>query len=123
MTTPNDHLPSRRFLRHGMLPQLVAFEAVVRLGSATRAAEVLCLAQSTVSGHLRKLSEALGVRLFLLQGKQLVPTDAAQALIHTAEEVFAALGRCELTLVDLREDPHTSDRPALDLHLRSTAHR
>ena len=29
--------PSRRYLRHGMLPQLAAFEAVVRLGSCTRA--------------------------------------------------------------------------------------
>ena len=29
----------RRYLRHGMLPQLAVFEAVVRLGSFTRAAE------------------------------------------------------------------------------------
>lgn len=96
---------SRRYLRHGMLPQLVGLDAVVRLGSVTRAGEALCMAQSTVSGHLRKLGEALGVRLFTMQGKQLVPTDAAQSLLTAAHEVFAALERCERELVDLRGDP------------------
>ncbi len=90
--------PSRRFLRHGMLPQLVAFDAVMRLGCATRAAESLCIAQPTLSGHLRKLSDALGVRLFSLQGKRLVPTDEARVLHQTAHQVFAALGECELSL-------------------------
>ena len=102
MTTPLSAFPCRRYLRHGMFPQLVVFEAVVRLGSATRAAETLCMAQPTVSGHLRKLSEALGVRLFTMHGKHLVPTDAATALLHAAREVFATLERCERVLVNLR---------------------
>jgi len=89
-------------MRHGLLPQLAAFEAVVRLGSAARAAESLCIAQSTLSGHLRKLSDALGLRLFELQGKQLVPTLAARALIVGVDEVFDALTRCEQTLAPLR---------------------
>lgn len=93
----------RRFLRHGLLPQLAAFEAVVRLGSASRAAEALCIAPSTLSGHLGKLSDALGVRLFELQGKQLVPTPAALPLLAAADEVFAAFARCEQALVPLRE--------------------
>jgi DNA-binding transcriptional LysR family regulator len=108
MTTPQIPLPSRRYLRNGMLPQLAAFEAVVRLGSATRAAEALCVAQPTLSGQLRKLSEALGVRLFALQGKRLVPTDAALVLLQTAHEVFAALDRCEPALAGLR----SRDTPA-----------
>ena len=90
--------PSRRYLRHGMLPQLAAFEAVVRLGSATRAAEALCIAQPTLSGQLRKLSEALGVRLFDLRGKRLVPTEAAQTLLQAVGEVFATLERCERSM-------------------------
>jgi DNA-binding transcriptional LysR family regulator len=85
-----------------MLPQLAAFEAVIRLGSATRAAEALCMAQPTLSGHLRKLSDALGVRLFELQGKRLVPTDAARVLLTGARDAFAALERCEQALSDLR---------------------
>jgi len=92
----------RRYIRHGMLPQLAAFEAVVRLGSATRAAEALCMAQPTLSGHLRKLSEALGVRLFELRGKRLVPTDAARVLLATTQDAFAAFDRCEVALAGLR---------------------
>jgi DNA-binding transcriptional LysR family regulator len=102
MTSPQRSAAPRRYMRHGLLPQLAAFEAVVRLGSAARAAESLCIAQSTLSGHLRKLSEALGVRLFELQGKQLVPTLAARVLIIGVDEVFDALTRCERALVPLR---------------------
>ena len=93
---------SRRFLRHGMLLQLAAFEGVMRLGSVTRAAQALCMAQPTLSGHLRKLSEALGVRLFEMRGKRLVPTEAALVLVQSAREVFTALERCEQVLGVLR---------------------
>ncbi|MBC7481144.1 MAG: LysR family transcriptional regulator [Rhizobacter sp.] len=102
MTTAPIPWHSRRYQRHGMLPQLVAFEAVVRLGSVTRAADALYMAQPTVSGHLRKLAEALGVRLFVMRGKHLVPTDAALALLTAANEVFDALDRCEQVLATLR---------------------
>jgi DNA-binding transcriptional ArsR family regulator len=98
MTTPLAFIPLRRYLRHGTLPQLAAFEAVVRLGSATRAAQALCVAQPTISGHLKKLGDALGVRLFELQGKRLVPTEAAVALLVATHEVSAALARCEVAL-------------------------
>lgn len=116
MTTTARPHPSRRYLRHGMLPQLAAFEAVVRLGSATRAAEALCSAQPTVSGHLRKLAEALGVRLFELQGKHLAPTAAALPVLQAVRDVFAALERCERELADLRNaagDP-TGSTPLLE---------
>src|SRR6185295_5701432 len=64
MTNPPGSPPLRRYFRHGTLPQLAAFEATVRLGSASRAAQALCIAQPTISGHLRKLGEALDVSLF-----------------------------------------------------------
>jgi len=104
MSPPLTPLPLRRYMRHGTLPQLAAFEAVVRLGSATRAAQALCIAQPTISGHLRKLGDALGVRLFELHGKRLVPTAAALALLQATHEVSAALARCEQTLGAYRED-------------------
>ena len=98
----------RRYLRHGMLPQLAAFEAVVRLGNATHAAETLCMAQPTLCGHLRKLGEALGVQLFERKGKRLVPTDAALALLHTTREVMAAFDRCEQLLAAYRPEERSA---------------
>ncbi len=98
MSTPLTCIPLRRYLRHGTLPQLAAFEAVVRLGSATRAADALCVAQPTISGHLKKLGATLGVRLFDLRGKRLVPTAAALTLLEATREVSAAFARCEEAL-------------------------
>jgi len=92
----------RRYVRHGTLPQLAALEATVRLGSASRAADALCVAQPTISGHLRKLGDSLGVRLFELRGKRLVPTAAALALLEATDEVSAVLTRCEQTLCAFR---------------------
>ena len=112
-TTPPSRVRLRRYVRHGMLPQLAALEAVVRLGSATRAAEALCIAQPTLSGHLRKLSDALGVRLFDTQGKRLVPTNAALTVLRAANEVSGALERCEEALAFHRDGPEaTRDRVA-----------
>ena len=102
MTTPRNPSPLRRYLRHGLLPQLATFEAVLRLRSATRAAEAVCIAQPTLSGHLRKLGDAVGVPLFKTQGKHLIPTEAALVLLQTCHEVFAALERCESALAPRR---------------------
>jgi LysR family transcriptional regulator for metE and metH len=104
MTTPLALPTLRRYVRHGTLPQLAALEATVRLGSASRAAEALCVAQPTISGHLRKLGDSLGVRLFELRGKRLVPTAAALALVRASDEVSAALARCEETLCAFRSE-------------------
>lgn len=97
----------RRYLRHGTMPQLAAFEAVLRLGSVTRAADTLCMAQPTVSGHLRKLSDALGITLFEARGRHLVPTPAALALRTAVGEVFDSLDRAELALDALRPGPQS----------------
>src|SRR4051812_37103206 len=58
----------RRFFRHGLLTQLIAFEACLRLGGVTRAAEELCLAQPTVSGLLKRLSDTFGAPLMHARG-------------------------------------------------------
>lgn len=102
----------RRFLRHGMLPQLAAFETVLRLGSVTRAADALSVAQPTVSGHLRKLGETIGLPLFESRGRQLVPTEAGRALHAAACEVFASLERVDAVLGAMRaEGRHDRSAP------------
>jgi hypothetical protein len=108
-TVDNLHL-IRRLVRHGTLPQLAAFEAVVRLGSFTRAAERLHMAQPTVSGHVRKLADAVGLPLLEIRERRVVPTVAGQALLDATRDIFAALQRAEVALAaarrnDLRAGP------------------
>jgi len=92
----------RRFLRHGMLPQLAVFEAVSRHSSFTRAAEELHLAQPTVSTQIRKLSDTLGLPLFEQIGKRVYLTAAGAALRAGCGDLFSAFGRIEDSLAGLR---------------------
>jgi len=85
----------RRYFRHGLLPQLMVFEAVARLGGVTRAAEELHLAQPTVSMQLKKLSSALEVVLFEQRGRRLHLTAAGHSLRETCEELTALLARAD----------------------------
>jgi DNA-binding transcriptional LysR family regulator len=92
----------RRYLRHGMLPQLAVFESAARLGSYTRAAEALHLAQPTVSSQIKKLSDVLGLPLFEQIGKKVHLTAAGSALYEGCGRVFDALGAIEESISALR---------------------
>ena len=92
----------RRFMRHGMLPQLAVFECAARLGSFTRAAEEMHLAQPTVSIQIKKLSEMLGLPLFEQIGKKMHLTPAGEALQEGCRDLFAAFGRIDDSLARLR---------------------
>lgn len=65
----------------------------MRLGSATRAAEELALAQPTVSCLLRKLSEAVGAPVACMRGRRMRPTAVGIALLALAEEIGVAFAR------------------------------
>ena len=92
----------RRYFRHGLLPQLMVFEATARLGGVTRAAEALHLAQPTVSMQLKKLAATLEVDLFEPRGRRLVLTPAGEALRGACEELQACLERLDERLAGLR---------------------
>jgi DNA-binding transcriptional LysR family regulator len=91
-----------RLLRHGTFPQLRVFEASARLGSLTRAAEELHIAQPTASVQIKKLSETIGLPLFEHVGNHIYLTDAGQRLYSGCHEVFHALSTLEETLNGLR---------------------
>jgi LysR family transcriptional regulator, low CO2-responsive transcriptional regulator len=92
----------RRYLRHGMLPQLRVFEAVARHGSFTRAAEELHMAQPTVSVQIKKLTETVGMPLLEQVGKRVHLTAAGQELYAGCREIFDALSGIEDALSDIR---------------------
>jgi hypothetical protein len=85
------------------LPQLLVFEAVARLGSVTRAAEELHLAQPTVSLQIKKLAETMEVALFEQRGRRLYLTGAGHALRETCDELIHCLARAEAKLEPFRK--------------------
>jgi len=87
------------------LNALVAFEAVVRLGTITAAAAELGTTQPAVSQRIRTLEEALGTSLFRREGRNLKPSGKA---VRYYDEVAAALGAIAAASEDLKPDRKTA---------------
>jgi LysR family transcriptional regulator, low CO2-responsive transcriptional regulator len=113
----------RRYFRHGLFPQLIVFEAVARLGSVTRAAEELHLAQPTVSMQLKKLAHALDVRLFEPDGRRLKLTPAGEALLPVCGELIGLFDRVEQRLAPFRRQTAEVLRLAAEPEARAVASR
>jgi DNA-binding transcriptional LysR family regulator len=113
----------RRYFRHGLLPQLIVFEAVARLGSVTRAAEELHLAQPTVSMQIKKLAQALDVTLFEQRGRRLYLTAAGQMVRELCGEVIGVFARFEERLATLRGATTELLRLAAEPEARAVASR
>ena len=113
----------RRYFRHGLFPQLIVFEAVARLGSVTRAAEELHLAQPTVSIQLKKLAQALDVRLFEPDGRRLKLTAAGEALLPVCAELVQMFDRVEERLAPFRRKAAEVLRIAAEPEARAIASR
>jgi DNA-binding transcriptional LysR family regulator len=98
MPQPDIH----RYFRHGTLPQLHLFEATARLGSFTRAAQELHMAQPTASVQMKKLTETIGVPLFEQLGKRLYLTDAGRRLYESCQELIRTFESLEGSLAAMR---------------------
>lgn len=92
----------RRYLRHGTLPQLAVFESVARLGSFTRAAEELHMAQPTVSVQAKKLAETVGLPLLEQVGKKIHLTGAGRELQAACDDIFRRLEQLDARLAAMR---------------------
>ena len=92
----------RRYLKHGTLPQISVFEAVARLGSFTKAAEELYMAQPTVSVQMKKLSETVGLPLVEQIGKRVHLTEAGRAVHAASNKLFETLAELETQLANIR---------------------
>jgi DNA-binding transcriptional LysR family regulator len=87
------------------LNDLLAFLAVARERSFTRAAAKLGVSQSALSHTIRGLEERLGLRLLTRTTRSVSPTEAGERLLRTAgprlEEIEAEIA----ALSELREKP------------------
>ena len=89
-------------LRHRLPPlnSLVAFEAVARHLSMTRASEELAVSREAVSRQIHNLEEHLGVQLFLRVHRAVELTPAGQSL---QDAVAAGLGQIARTAAGLQQ--------------------
>ena len=99
--TPPAAMPDY-LIRHATLRQLQLFEAIVRLGSFTRAAEELFLTQPTVSMQIKKLADSMGLPLFEHVGRNVSPTEAGMELYESCRRIFETLANLEMKLADLK---------------------
>jgi len=70
-------------MQRGRLDNLVAFLAVAREQSFTRAASKLGVSQSALSHTMRELEARLGVRLLTRTTRRVAPTEAGERLVQT----------------------------------------
>lgn len=90
-------LRQRRFLPN--LSLLMAFDAVMRNGSVTGAAQDLSLTQSTVSRLIQSLEQQLGQPLFIRHRKRLVPTEAAHRYVRDISQALDLIQRSSMSLI------------------------
>lgn len=85
----------KKLVRQATLRQLQVFHTIARLGSFSKAAEILYLTQPTVSMQVKKLAEALDAPLFEQIGRKVFLTDAGQALYEASAKVLKTLDEAE----------------------------
>ncbi|HUC61913.1 MAG TPA: LysR family transcriptional regulator [Alphaproteobacteria bacterium] len=95
---------------------LLAFLAVAREQSFTRAAAKLGLSQSALSHRIRALEERLGLRLLARTTRRVAPTAVGERLLHTLGPRFDEI---EAELAHLSE---LRDRPAGTVHITASEH-
>ena len=95
---------------------LVAFVAVAREGSFTRAAARLGVSQSALSHAMRGLETRLGIRLLTRTTRSLALTDAGERLLRTVAPAFEDIDAELQALGALRDKPAGSFRITAGQH-------
>jgi DNA-binding transcriptional LysR family regulator len=99
---------------------LVAFLAVARERSFTRAAAKLGVSQSALSHTMRGLEERLGLRLLTRTTRSVAPTEAGERLIRTIGPMFEQITAELAALSELREKPAGNIRISAGEHAAET---
>ena len=89
-------------IRHTTFRQMQVFEAVVRLGNFTRAAEELHLTQPTVSTQLKKLTDVMELPLIDQAGRQIRTTEAGEELYQAIRKIFENLSNLDTRIGEIK---------------------
>jgi DNA-binding transcriptional LysR family regulator len=97
-------------MQRGHLDDLLAFLAVAREGSFTKAAAKLGVSQSALSHTMRELETRLGVRLLSRTTRSVAPTEMGERLLHSLGPRFDEIDAELAAVSGLREKPAGSIR-------------
>jgi DNA-binding transcriptional LysR family regulator len=92
-------------MQRGHLDDLLAFVAVGRERSFTKAAARLGVSQSALSHTIRELEARLGVRLLTRTTRSVAPTDAGERLLRNIGPRFEEIDAELAAIGELREKP------------------
>src|SRR6267143_6156710 len=92
-------------MQRGNLDDLLAFMAVGRERSFTKAAAKLGMSQSSLSHTIRELEARLGVRLLTRTTRSVAPTQAGERLLQTVGHRFEEIEAELEALSELRDKP------------------
>lgn len=81
---------------------LKTFLSVLNNRSFTKASRQLLLTQPAVSIQIKSLEEELGVKLFELSGKKVIPTEAGRILEYYARQIFSILREMNEALDEIK---------------------
>jgi DNA-binding transcriptional LysR family regulator len=84
------------------LRQLQIFLALAEYKNISRVAEALHISQPSVSIQLKNLSEVFGIQLYHINGRSIALTEAGEAAVVTAREMFFALDKLHIELDDFK---------------------
>jgi DNA-binding transcriptional LysR family regulator len=92
-------------MQRGNLNDLLAFVAVAKERSFTRAAAKLGVSQSALSHTIRELEARLGLRLLMRTTRSVAPTEAGERLLLTLGPLFDEIDAGLAAVSALREQP------------------
>jgi len=99
---------------------LIAFLAVAKARSFTRAAAQLGISQSALSHTVRGLEERLGLRLLTRTTRSVAPTEAGERLLRNVGPRFDEIDAELAALTELREKPAGNIRITTGEHAAET---
>jgi len=84
------------------LRQLQIFLALAEYKTVSRVAEALHISQPSVSIQLKNLTEVFGIELYHVHGRNISLTEAGEASIVAAREMFFSLDKLQIELDDFK---------------------
>src|ERR1700676_1240591 len=107
-------------MQRGNLNDLLAFVAVARESSFTKAAAKLGVSQSALSHTIRDLEARLGIRLLTRTTRSVAPTEAGQRLLHTVAPRLDEIDTELAALTEFRDKPAGTIRITTGEHAADT---